>query len=274
MTNWEVVGMEKRKVVSLEDRIPKLKQQRRKKANRRLILLLLLFFMLIAFIIYFQSPLSHVKTINIIGNHVHSDKEITSSAGINNDTNIWNVQGKAIEDKLNGLPEMKKAEVKTQFPNTVVIKIQELKRIAYISKGKSFIPVLENGHVLDEKQTTDLPLNAPVLYSFSENDVLKEMMDSLEQLPSGVLNSISEIHYDPQKTDLYHISLFMNDGNEVSATIRTFAKKMSHYPSIIGQLDPNQKGIINLEVGSFFKSYESEGAKTDDSGETGEDREG
>jgi len=66
----------------------------------------------------------------------------------------------------------------------------------------------------------------------------------------------------------------MNDGNEVSATIRTFAKKMSHYPSIIGQLDPNQKGIINLEVGSFFKSYESEGAKTDDSGETGEDREG
>jgi cell division protein FtsQ len=269
-----VVGMKKRKVVSLEDRIPKLKEQRRKKANRRLILLLLLFFMLIAFIVYFQSPLSHVKTITISGNHVHSDKEITSSAGINNDTNIWNVQGKAIEDKLNELPEMKKVEVEIHFPNTVEIKIQELKRMAYISKGKSFIPVLENGQVLDEKQTTDLPLNAPVLYSFSENDVLKEMMDSLEQLPDEVLNSISEIHYDPQKTDLYHISLFMNDGNEVSATIRTFAKKMSHYPSIIGQLAPNQKGIINLEVGSFFKSYESEGAETDESGETGEDREG
>ena len=265
--------MKKRKVVSLEDRIPKLKEQRRKKANRRLILLLLLFFMLIAFIVYFQSPLSHVKTITISGNDVHSDKEITSSAGINNDTNIWNVQGKAIEDKLNELPEIKKVEVEIHFPNTVEIKIQELKRIAYISKGKSFIPVLENGHVLDEKQTTDLPLNAPVLYSFSENDVLKEMMDSLEQLPNEVLNSISEIHYDPQKTDLYHISLFMNDGNEVSATIRTFAKKMSHYPSIIGQLGPNQKGIINLEVGSFFKSYESEGAETDESGETGEDRE-
>ena len=60
---------------------------------------------------------------------------------------------------------------------------------------------MENGQVLDEKQTTDLPLNAPVLYSFSENDVLKEMMDSLEQLPIEVLNSISEIHYEPKKTD-------------------------------------------------------------------------
>src|SRR4051812_26271263 len=135
--------MEKRKVVSLEDRIPKLKQQRRKKANRRLILLLLLFFMLIAFIVYFQSPLSHVKTITITGNHVHSDKEITSSAGIKKDTNIWNVQRKAIEDKLNELPEIKKSKVEIQFPTTVVIKIQELKRIAYISKGKNFIPVLE-----------------------------------------------------------------------------------------------------------------------------------
>ena len=51
----------KKKVVSIEDRIPKLKQQRRKKANRRLILLLLLFFIFIAFILYFQSPLSHVQ---------------------------------------------------------------------------------------------------------------------------------------------------------------------------------------------------------------------
>jgi cell division protein FtsQ len=274
MFESEVIGMEKRKVVSLEDRIPKLKQQRKKKANRRLILLLLLFFMLIACIVYFQSPLSHVKTITISGNLVHSDKEITSSAGIKKDTNIWGVQSKAVEEKLNELPEMKKAKVSIQFPNTVVIHIEELKRIAFISKGKSFLPVLENGQVLDEKQTTDLPLNAPVLYSFSENDVLKEMMDSLEELPIEVLNSISEIHYEPKKTDKFHISLFMNDGNEVSATIRTFAKKMSLYPSIIGQLDPNQKGMINLEVGSFFKSYETEEINKDETEELGEANEG
>ena len=72
------------------------------------------------------------------------------------------------------------------------------------------------------------------------------------------LNSISEIHYTPKKTDHYHISLFMNDGFEVSATLRSFSEKMAHYPSIISQLDPNKKGIIDLEVGSYFKAFEPE----------------
>jgi cell division protein FtsQ len=48
----------------------------------------------------------------------------------------------------------------------------------------------------------------------------------------------------------------MNDGFEVSASIKSFSGKMAHYPSIISQLDPNKKGIIDLEVGSFFKAYE------------------
>ncbi|MFL6560684.1 MAG: cell division protein FtsQ, partial [Bacillus sp. (in: firmicutes)] len=60
--------MEKGKIVALEDRIPKLKEQRRRKANRRLVLLLILFFTMIVVIAYSQSPLSHVKTITIKGN--------------------------------------------------------------------------------------------------------------------------------------------------------------------------------------------------------------
>ncbi|MCQ6274005.1 FtsQ-type POTRA domain-containing protein [Bacillus sp. V3B] len=261
------MGSGKVNVVSIEDRIPKLKQQRRKKANRRLIFLLLLFFILIAFILYFQSPLSHVKKIAISGNQVHSEEEIISITGITSDTNIWKVKKQEIEAKLKELPEMKKAEVKIRMPNTIAIKIQEFKRISYIADGKSFLPVLDNGKILKEKTTTDLPLNAPILFSFTENNVLEEMIKSLEQLPVGVLNSISEIHYDPKETDAYHILAFMNDGNEVSATIRTFAEKMSHYPSIISQLDPNQKGVINLEVGSFFRAYELEGVKLDETEE-------
>jgi cell division protein FtsQ len=62
----------------------------------------------------------------------------------------------------------------------------------------------------------------------------------------------------------------MNDGFEVRATLRTFSDKMVHYPSIISQLDPNKKGIIDLEVGSFFKAYESEGAEPSENEGEGE----
>ncbi|WP_071395424.1 cell division protein FtsQ/DivIB [Bacillus tuaregi] len=256
--------MENGNVVSIEDRIPKLKQQRRKKANRRLILLLLLFFILIAFILYFQSPLSHVQHVVINGNTAHSDKEIMAIAEIKKDTNIWKVRHNEMEEKLSDLPEMKKAEVETKLPSSIIITVEEYNRISYISKGKYFLPVLENGNILHEKKTTDLPLNAPILFSFSEDKALKEMIFSLEKLPPEVLNSISEIHYDPTEADSFHISLYMNDGNQVSATIRTFAEKMSHYPSIISQLDPSQKGVINLEVGSYFKAYQLEGAENDE----------
>ena len=61
--------------------------------------------------------------------------------------------------------------------------------------------------------------------------------------------------------------LYMNDGNEVSATIRTFAEKMVHYPAIVSQLEPYQRGVINLEVGSYFKAFEPKGDKPDEKDE-------
>ncbi|MBY0120789.1 FtsQ-type POTRA domain-containing protein [Bacillus sp. S/N-304-OC-R1] len=253
--------MEKGKVVSLEDRIPKLKQQRRRKANRRLIFLLLLFFTLISFIIYFQSPLSHINKIEVKGNTIYSQDDLISVTGLSKEINIWKVEEKDIQGKLEKLPEVKSAKVQIQLPNSVEISIQEYKRIAYIMKEKTYLPVLENGKVLNSSKTSEIPANAPILIGFSEGNELNEMIKELEKLPEMVLNSISEIHHTPKKTDTYHVSLFMNDGFEVSATVQSFSEKMTHYPSIVSQLDPAKKGIIDLEVGSYFKAYEQEGAE-------------
>ncbi|MBU8877727.1 FtsQ-type POTRA domain-containing protein [Bacillus sp. FJAT-29790] len=252
--------MEKGKVVSLEDRIPKLKQQRRKKANRRLILLLLFFFSLIAFVIYFQSPLSHINKINVTGNSIYSYDELIAISGLNEKTNVWKVEDKAIEGKLIKLPEIKTAKVQITLPNTVTITLEEYKRIAYIMKEKSYLPVIENGKILNDDKISGIPANAPILIGFSQGNVLNGMIKELEILREEVLNSISEIHHTPKNTDAFHLTLFMNDGYEVSATVRSFSEKMAHYPSIVSQLDPEKKGIIDLEVGSYFKAYEQEGA--------------
>jgi cell division protein FtsQ len=264
--------MEKGKIVSIEDRIPKLKQQRRKKANRRLILLLLLFFSLIACVVYFQSPLSHVKTVEVRGNELYPKDKLLSLIGMTESTNIWKVNEKSIEGKLRSLPEIKSADVKIKLPHTIIVNVKEYSRIAYIAKDASYFPVLENGEILKKEQTTDLPVSAPLLIGFSEGDVLEEMIFNLQKLPDEVLNSISEIHHKPKKTDAYRIVLYMNDGFEVNATLRNFTEKMAHYPSIVSQLDPDKKGVIDLEVGSYFKAFDEEGAENaedeeDDEGE-------
>jgi cell division protein FtsQ len=253
--------MEKGKIVSIEDRIPKLKHQRRKKANRRLIMLLVMFFIMIAGIIYFQSPLSKVKKITVSGNQSYTPEQIVGKSGLSLESNVWKVSRGEIENKLEKIQEIKKATVKVNLPNTVTIDIEEYDRLAYISKGKNFYPVLENGNILGEKQIDEIPVNAPILIGFKEGKVLDEMIASLEKLPEVVINSISEIHSKPVKTDKYLIKLYMNDGFEVNATLRTFSEKMEHYPSIVSQLDPDKKGVIDLEVGSYFKAYEAEEAE-------------
>lgn len=252
--------MEKGKIVSLEERIPKLKQQRRRKANRRLIFLLLLFFSIIIFVIYFQSPLSHVNKIVVSGNSVYSSDELIATTGLTSATNIWNVDEKKIEEKLQKLIELKTAQVKTILPNTVSVTVTEYKRIAYIMKEKNYLPVMENGKILKATEVLDVPSNAPILIGFNEGNALNGIIEELGDLREEVLNSISEIHYAPKETDSLHLTVYMNDGFEVSATVRSFAEKMMHYPSIVSQLDPNIKGIIDLEVGSYFKAYEEEGA--------------
>jgi cell division protein FtsQ len=83
--------MEKGKIVALEDRIPKLKEQRRRKANRRLVLLLVLFFTMIVVIAYSQSPLSQVRKIKINGNEMYSDEELIRQSGLSKKTNIWKI---------------------------------------------------------------------------------------------------------------------------------------------------------------------------------------
>ncbi|MDP4163936.1 MAG: cell division protein FtsQ/DivIB [Bacillota bacterium] len=251
--------MKESKIVTLEDRIPKLKQQRRRKANRRLIALLLVFFSLIAGVIYIQSPLSHVKTINVTGNEMYSTQQVIMKTGITRKTNIWKVTKKEVSARLKALPEIKEAKISIHWPNTLNIHLKEYQRIAYLSKDSAYYPVLENGKILESRKSTEVPVNAPVLFEFKEGKALNKMVEDLKGLPEAVINSISEIHYSPEKTDDYHISLFMNDGFEVSATLRTFVEKMSEYPSIISQLDPNKKGIIDLEVGSYFTAYPTEG---------------
>jgi cell division protein FtsQ len=250
--------MDKGKIVALEDRIPKLKEQRRRKANRRLVLLLLLFFIMIIVVAYSQSPLSHVKKIIIKGNDVYSNIELTRQSEITSNTNIWEVRKDDIATKLQRFSEIKKVDVKIHWPNTIIIQVKEHKRIAYLNQNNNYFPVMENGKILKNRQARKIPVNSPILFKFKEGVVLNEMVKELENLPSEILNSISEIHYSPKKTDQYHISLFMNDGFEVSATLRSFSEKMAYYPSIISQLDPGKKGIIDLEVGSYFKAFETE----------------
>ena len=244
-------------LVSLEDRIPKLKQMRKKKANRRLIGLLAIFFLLIFSIIYLQSPLSKIQSIQVEGNRYLTDNEIIKQSKLELNDNIWEMKRDKIETTIKKHPEIKDVSLQRKFPNHINIKVTEYKHTAYVQKGKEYYPVLSNGKILDKK-LTHIPDSGPLLVSFKEGDPLEVVIEQLEEMSEEVMNSISEIHHNPSKTDKTKVTLYMNDGYEVTASGETLANKLVHYAAIVSQLEDGSKGIIDLEVGSYFHSYKTD----------------
>ncbi|MFC3882669.1 cell division protein FtsQ/DivIB [Bacillus songklensis] len=248
--------MEKGKVISLEDRVPKLKEQRKQKINRRLIFYISLFFILILCIIYTQSSLSNIAHVRVMGNRHVPEKELISLSKLSTKESYWKLDKEEVEHRLERHPEVKEAILETKFPNTVEIHIREYKRIAYVVKKGKYLPINEKGKVLKAVEGKPLSSDAPLLINWDKPDEIQEMIEELNHLPKSIVSAISEIHHTPEEGDPLHISLYMNDGREVSATIRNFSKKMMAYPGIANQLGPDQQGVIHLEVGYYFEAYE------------------
>lgn len=88
-------GHDREKIVNIEERIPKIKEQRKQKANRRLISFIMLFFIMVLIIVYLQTPISKVSTISVTGNENVSKKEIIELSDINSgDTEFWSLDKK------------------------------------------------------------------------------------------------------------------------------------------------------------------------------------
>lgn len=250
--------MSKKKIVSIEDRIPKLKQARKKKANRRLIFYLSIFFLLISVVVYLQSPLSHVHSIEVTGNTVISDEAVIEKSNLSNETNIWMIDETKIKNKLNENPIVSSVEVNKSLPWTVEIAIQEFERVGYVKKDGYFYPVLGNGEVLTDLKKETSSGDAPLLIDFNEKSILTKMTEELKQLPQNIRSMISEIHWKPKKENKNKIVLYMSDGYIVDGTLRGFSDKMKVYPSIVAQLEPKSEGIIHIGVGIYFESFKDE----------------
>ncbi|SFD82472.1 cell division protein FtsQ [Lentibacillus persicus] len=260
--------MGKKNVVSIEDRIPKLKQERKKKANRRLIFYLSIFFFLISIIVYLQSPLSYVRTIEVSGNSFVEDDVIIEASTIGKKTNIWSVSESEVSQAISENPVIQKAEVNRNLPWTIDINVSEFSHVGYIKRDDRYSPVLGDGKVLENVKQRTVDGNAPLLMGFSETSYLNQMSEELKKLPESVLQLISEIHWQPSEKNEHKILLYMNDGYMVDGTIRNFADKMRVYPSIVSQLDPESKGVIHIGAGVYFEEFNADTDNQESSNES------
>lgn len=266
------MNKDNKNIVSIEDRIPKLKEARKKKANRRLVFYMTIFFILISIIVYLQSPLSEVRQVSVHNNSFITDEEIMEISGLSGEPNIWSIDLEQIKQNLEDNQVIEEVAVDRKLPNTVEITVQEQEIIGFMEEGTSFYPVLSSGESLETAEYDSFTGEAPLLIGFTDEEYLSKIAGELNKLPIDILDLISEIHWQPEEDSQDNIMLYMNDGFVVKGAVRDIADGMSVYPSVVSQLDPEVKGIIHMGIGVYFEAFQEEGIEPE-AAETAEETE-
>ncbi|KHF40776.1 cell division protein FtsQ/DivIB [Halalkalibacter okhensis] len=258
--------MSKEKVVTINERIPSLKEQRKQRANRRLLFFLSFFFLLLLLMVYFQSPLSHVRNVVVEGNHFVSDEELINLSQITTGTSMWNLEKEEVIERIVEHVVIRDAQIERRLPSTVSIAVEEHARIGYLYREDKYFPILETGQYLEELPRQEFPSDAPLLIGFTQGEELEELSAELQKVPSQLIERISEIVYEPTESDSLSIILFMTDGIEVHTSIRNFSEYVAPYPSIVKELDKEKQGILHLRMSPYFEEFITE-EETDSEGE-------
>ena len=248
------------KIIDITERVPTMKKKRKRRTNMKFTLLVTLFVAVILLLLYFQSSASKISNIQIEGESLLTEAQYLDAMNIQVGQSFWSFTKKDIKASLNELDWVKEVKVERKWPNKLSISITEWRKVAYISEQQVFYPLLENGFVYEQSDELQL-VDAPIFVNFKDEKTRKKILRQLADLKPEVLALISQISAIPTEADPYAIQLFMNDGYEVRAEIATLAEKLNYYPSIISLIEVQEegsKGIIDIEVGSYFRTFEKE----------------
>lgn len=243
-----------RKVVDIEQHIPEVGKKRRRRANKRVLGLLTVAFLIVVGIVYFQTPLSKVARFEVSGAQLLKPEQYVIDSGVIIGDSLWGFRAKDVAKTLEKNEVVNEVTVKRKWDRTVQFYIKEWKAIAYVEKKETFELLLSNGHML-KRPSIDTSRKLPILSNFHKKDkALKKVARQLEQMSPSIYELISEINYYPEEAD-DKITIYMDDGNEVRALLFDFPEKLKYYPEMIAQLDTDEKGVLDIEVGAFFTPY-------------------
>ncbi len=225
----------------------------------------------IAVCTYVISPLSDVETLSVEGNQEVTDQDLLSLSPARPEMPVFItlLNKEELESHLESQhPQVKNVELSVESWNDLIFSIEEYQTVAYLVEDEQYYNVLETGEILEKPREISIG-NHPILHNFEESDVLDRLLDELADLDSTIQESISEIEYSPHDSNEYRVTLYMNDGYKVYASIPTFADQMRYYPAMREAI-AGKPGVFHLESGAYFEPLEKEDEKTRESSEEDE----
>lgn len=231
------------------------KETREKIAPRhvyRALPVLILSSILLILAVYFISPYSKLKNIEVTGNKQLSKTEVLDASGIQKEdytlTTYLSQKAHARNIKLSNL-WVKKAEISYQFPITFKIKITEYTVVAYDYSGEQYFPVLSSGEeIATPVKKSQLP-KSYIMLDFSDKAMLKKFVQQLSSISDTIKSEIQTVQHTPSKATEDLLTITMTDGNKILVPLSEVAKKLPYYEKIKPQL--TETSVVDMEAGIF-----------------------
>lgn len=239
---------------SFVKKLPQTNRLRKKRLAKGTIALLIVFGTMFALSLFFILPFSRILSLQVSSTDPETRVAVLKASNLHYYESLFGVwpKTKKIENEIHvKVPSVKKAYIQYQGTN-VKINVEEYPKIGYVVRNGKYYKLTSSG-VVNTYGTNTPKGNYPLFYNFKNKRQLFEMTNELDRLSPKICRGIAEIHLEPTKADPNKIKLYMNDGNQVIASINTFAQKMQYYPSIVTKM--NYTGVVDLEVGAYSYPY-------------------
>lgn len=231
------------------------KETREKIAPRhvyRALPVLILSSVLLILAVYFISPYSKLKNIEVTGNKQLSKTEVLEASSIQKEdytlTTYLSQKAHAKNIKQSNL-WAEKAEITYRFPITFKIKVTEYKVVAYDYSGEQYFPVLSSGEEIANPVTKSQLPKSYIRLDFSDKAMLKKFVRQLAGISDTIKSEIQTVQHTPSKATEDLLTLMMTDGNKIIVPLSEVAQKLPYYEKIKPQL--TEASIVDMEAGIF-----------------------
>lgn len=262
-----------------EERLPviqKPKTKKRSKSSRKLLLFLFLFFITLLCILFFQSSLSKITSVEVEGQELLTADAVEQASGVKAGDHFFAVSSYNVEQQVKALQMVESAKVTKHFPGVIHIEVKEYPRVAY-QFGNANQPeaILADGSVVPMSGDVNFIMDKPILSGWGSSADLKlRLCKALASAPASTLMDISEIKPDPSASYPDRIKMYTRSQFEVVTTISYLPDKLQYLDAYISNLKENKvnTGVLTLLEVDTHAPFDIEGNKSQNSKDVKSDK--
>ncbi len=205
--------------------------------------LFLCFFIFLAVIVLgvkFSSRLFPIKNILISGNYQLREQEIRNRINIKNDESLLNISLRDVNKRLKALPWVKNVSIRKQFPNTLMLRIEEAVPKALLKYNNSLFLIDVNSNIIEEikgGKALFLPVITGINPKNNRGDILEalKLTDALAEKDMLSTKESIEIKLMP-----YGLAMNM-DGEVVKVGYGRYGEKLKRWKELEAEI--RKRGI-------------------------------